>query len=255
MQAVLRSQRMAAIPTNEYVVCKNERPDQYLAGSTDPRIDFRHDINLSTTGGGTLMQFENKFAQGDLFRSASQICDIYLVPLPNPSSNGTPAIGTGFGGGGNSVDADAYNWWDNNGNTPLVTDQYTDTSQLASPGPALTGFKLTGDNSREAPYTNIYSLLTTKSNSYTIHLRVQSLQQTNLPGRDYTRWSDPAAGGTDIITGEYRGSAEIERYLDSSDPNLSGPSAIDFATQSLGTNVTLSPYYKYRVTAVNQFAP
>ncbi len=47
---------------------------------------------------------------------------------------------------------------------------------------------LTGDNVRERPYTNLYSLLTTKSNTYTVHYRVQSLKQT--PGGDYSTWRE-----------------------------------------------------------------
>jgi uncharacterized protein (TIGR02600 family) len=247
MEAVLRSQRMAAIPTNENIFHKAQYPQNGITGANDPRFDFRHDINLSPSNGGTLMQFETKFDSGDIFRSASQICDIYLVPLPNAAFPNLPANGFGTRDNPASVDTAAYQWW--NKTTLTSNSNTTDTNVANSLFGSLSGFKLTGDNLREEPYANIYSLLTTKSNSYTVHMRVQSLKQT---GHDLTTWSDPASGGSGLITGEYRGSASIERYIDPSDPNLSS----DFATMALSnTSVSMSSLYKYRVTSTKQFAP
>jgi Tfp pilus assembly protein PilV len=261
MQAVLRTVRMGAVPSTYYGWAKQQEPEQTMTGLTDAREDFRFDLNLSTTNGGTLAQFENKFAGGDLFRSASQICDVYMVPIPSQWSlanqvfaSPDPAWSTthGWGAGGNSVDADAYNWWNN---TYVLIGPGQRQNNLAGQLPV--GFKLTGDNVREAPYTDIYSLLTTKSNTYTVHMRVQSLQQTNKPGRNFKTdsWSDPngTSGGTDVITGEYRGSATIERFLDPSDPNLAS-SNIAAAAQGDST-VSLSKYYRYRVVSTKQFAP
>jgi uncharacterized protein (TIGR02600 family) len=235
MKAVLRSVRMSAAPTNLYIWDKGQYPDRYLTGSSDPRIDFRRDLNLSNApgSGGTLVQFENKFDNGDLFRSASQICDVYLVPLPNKFIS-TPA--QGFGASGN-LDQDAYNWW----NTSAIP-------AGGIPG-SYVGYKATGDNSRELPYADIYSLLTTKSNSYTVHMRVQSLKQVSAS----TIWSDPASGGKDVILGEYRGSASIERYLDPSDTQLQNTDFMNSANSQAGT--TLSQFYRYRITSTRQFAP
>ena len=38
--------------------------------------DYRHPIDAATT----LLQTEDRFLDGDFFRSASEICELYLVP-------------------------------------------------------------------------------------------------------------------------------------------------------------------------------
>ena len=102
---------------------------------------------------------------------------------------------------------------------------------------------LTGDNLRELPYAQIYSRLTTRSNSYTVHVRAQVLQKLN----DHTNpavWRE----GTDRVLGEWRGSYEIERYLD---PNATAPTppAAD------GTpGAPLGPY-KFRIVSRRRFTP
>ena len=68
---------------------------------------------------------------------------------------------------------------------------------------------LTGDNLRELPYAQIYSRLTTRSNSYTVHIRAQVLQKRN-DGTNPAVWRE----GIDHVLGDWRGSYEIERYLD-----------------------------------------
>ena len=95
---------------------------------------------------------------------------------------------------------------------------------------------LTGDNLRELPYAQLYSRLTTKSNSYTVHMRVQVLQKLN----DH---SDPGVWreGTDRVLGDWRGSYEIERYLD---PVATVPAA----GQPLGP-------YNFRIVSARRFTP
>ena len=68
----------------------------------------------------------------------------------------------------------------------------------------------TGDNTRERPYTNLYAKLTTKSNTFTVHFRVQVLQKNKAPNVNYAQWSE----GVDQIVSDYRGSSLIERYID-----------------------------------------
>jgi uncharacterized protein (TIGR02600 family) len=96
--------------------------------------------------------------------------------------------------------------------------------------------RLTGDNLRELPYAQLYGRLTTRSNSYTVHVRVQVLQK--LP-RDPQQnvWKE----GTDVVLGEWRGSYEIERYLD---PAATAPAA----GQPLGP-------YRFRIVSSRRFAP
>ncbi len=60
----------------------------------------------------------------------------------------------------------------------------------------------TGDNMRERIYTTLYPRLTTKSNTYTVYFRVQSLKQTSKSAAAGT-WTE----GKDAVIGEYRGSA------------------------------------------------
>jgi uncharacterized protein (TIGR02600 family) len=96
-------------------------------------------------------------------------------------------------------------------------------------------YTLTGDNLREKPYADIYGRLTTKSNTYTVHVRAQSLQK--IKGSTANQWTE----GTDLVTSEYRGSYTLERFLD---PNLS----------SYDESLPLTAY-KFRVVDTKQFAP
>jgi len=102
---------------------------------------------------------------------------------------------------------------------------------------------LTGDNLRELPYAEIYSRLTTRSNSYTIHIRAQVLQKLN----DH---SNPAVWreGVDRVLGDWRGSYEIERYLD---PAATAPAPV----KPDGTpGQPLGPY-KIRIVSARRFTP
>ncbi len=104
---------------------------------------------------------------------------------------------------------------------------------------------LTGDNVREMPYTHLYPLLTTKSNIYTVHLRVQSLAKSKNAKVD--EWDETR----DQMASEYRGSSIIERYVDPDDPLLP-----DFAALSLDDpKGDLDQYYRARVIETKQFAP
>ncbi len=158
---------------------------------------WRKNLNLSETN-GTLRQFREKFAAGEIFRSASEICDVYLVPRGESwTSNATAAA-----------------FWNNHLNTP--------------------------DNLREKPYTNLYARLTTKSNTFTVHVRAQALQK--VPGTPADQWVE----GRDKVVAEERISTVVERYLDA-DSGLP-----DFATDA---NALLSDYYRMRVLSNKRFSP
>jgi uncharacterized protein (TIGR02600 family) len=92
-------------------------------------------LNLSETN-GSLRQFKEKFDAWDIFKSPSEICDIYLVP-------------------------EGYTW---TSNADADAAWYGDD------------FALVGDNVRERPYANLYPRLTTKSNTFTVHYTVQALK-------------------------------------------------------------------------------
>jgi uncharacterized protein (TIGR02600 family) len=156
----------------------------------------RFRINTSETD-GTLAYFKDRFNAGDIFRSASEICDIPLVPIGRTKAN-------------------MATYWDDK--------------------------RITGDNVRETPYNHLFPLFTTKSNTYTVHFRVQALKK--VPSTSATVWDETK----DKVVGEYRGSTTIERYIN---PNES--SIPDYASNPTANN--LERFYKWRVLNNRQFAP
>ena len=159
---------------------------------------WRRTLNLSETN-GTLRQFREKFATGEIFRSASEICDIYLTPSDQNWTSDTAA----------------QTFWGANLNT--------------------------ADNLREKPYANLYARLTTKSNTYTVHIRAQALQK--VPGTPADQWVE----GRDRVVAEERSSVIIERYIDVEDSSLP-----DFATNS---TALLSDHCRMRVLSTKRFNP
>jgi uncharacterized protein (TIGR02600 family) len=155
----------------------------------------------------TLKAFDQRLSAGRLFASATEICDLSLVPKGvNNSTNSA-----------NDPTFAAINtFWSNN--------------------------RMTSDKLRELPYNNIYPRLTTKSNTYTVHYRVQMLKK--LPGGDQTTWDE----SKDKVASELRGSTLIERFLD---PNATYP---DYAT-AFSTSASLETLYRFRVLQRSQFTP
>ena len=104
---------------------------------------------------------------------------------------------------------------------------------------------VTGENTREKPYTDLYARLTTKSNSYTVHLRVQVLKKSaSASPADDAVWKE----GTDQVVSEFRGATLLERYLDSS------ASMPDFAAIGSATS-SVDDFYKFRVISTKRFTP
>lgn len=106
----------------------------------------------------------------------------------------------------------------------------------------LDGHGLTGDNVRERPYADLYSRLTTKSNSYQVHYFVQALKKRG--GSAPALWENDK----DVVLGEERGSVVLERYLDTTNAALP-----DFASQP--QTGSLESYYKFRVGQASVFNP
>lgn len=202
VRAVLKSLQMMAIPQTE--------GDSYKYNKNGPTPTFRYYVNPDETT-GTLKGFEDRFDRGDIFRSASEICDISLVPKERVDGVAVPGSPTY-----DNMDI----WWND--------------------------YKLTGDNVREGPYGHIYPRLTTKSNTFTVHVMAQSINKAvSTPANEFVE-------GKDQITGEFRGSFLIERYLD---PNAD--SLIDAngnPTSELDPNGMVGPY-KFRVVNSKKFAP
>ncbi|HSH95256.1 MAG TPA: Verru_Chthon cassette protein A, partial [Roseimicrobium sp.] len=145
------------------------------------------------------------------FKSASQICERYFYSQDSVPMN--------YAGSPTAEDTSMALWWKSNGD-------------------------LTGDNEREKPYVDLYPRVTTKSNTYTVHVKVQTLRQT--PGHP-TQWLE----GKDAVLGEYRGSATIERYIDPADPRFN-PSNIPSYNPDLKS---LEPLYRFRTVYTKKFTP
>ena len=113
---------------------------------------------------------------------------------------------------------------------------------------------LTGDNLRERPYSDLVPRLTTKSNSFTVHVRAQVLRAPRgTSDADFRIWREKP----ESVTSEYRGETSIERYLDPADRRFDRTNAqtkqnadfIDVDKQSLETA------YRFRVVSSKRFAP
>lgn len=200
IRAVLKNEKVISIADNQ--------ADRYKVSwtSSPAQAGIRFPVNLDETLKGFTARFNS---DKDIFRSASEICEIPIVPVDPASSNDTYST------------MPAY--WN------------------ASSG----GHRLTGDNSKERIYATVYPRLTTKSNTFTIHYRAQSLKKVN--GGTATVWDE----AKDKVTGEYRGSQTIERYIDPNDdeiPDYANPADPD-------KNRPISDFYKTRILQAKQFAP
>jgi uncharacterized protein (TIGR02600 family) len=102
--------------------------------------------------------------------------------------------------------------------------------------------RLTGDNSRERPYTTLYPRLTTRSNTFTIHYRVQALRQA--AGSDAGVWTE----GRDRVVAEQRGSETIEKFIDPAESGLP-----DYAANPDARPV--SDFQRTRVLGARRFSP
>ncbi|MEZ0298733.1 MAG: Verru_Chthon cassette protein A [Candidatus Methylacidiphilales bacterium] len=202
LRAVLKAEKLLSIPDANASLYKTTASPEYA-----PAASFATTVNRQPLDAdATLLQFRQRFAANDIFRSASEICSIDLVPADAPAA--TRAAPTR-----NNMDS----YW--------------------------ASHKLTGDNTREKPYANIYPRLTTKSNTFTIYTRAQTLKKVKGSTQDI--WTE----GKDVITGEYRGSQTMERYIDPNDPSIE-----DYANTAT-THTPISTHYKTRVIASKHFAP
>jgi uncharacterized protein (TIGR02600 family) len=103
-------------------------------------------------------------------------------------------------------------------------------------------YPLTADNGRERPYAHIYPRATTKSNVFTVYVRAQSIKKS--PNSDADKFDDEK----DRVTGEYRGSSTIERFLDPNDPAIQ-------RYDPLRNKEGLDKYYRFRVLNTKRFNP
>jgi uncharacterized protein (TIGR02600 family) len=215
------------------------------------QVPARYPIDLDTT----ITQFDAKFKNYDVFRSASQICEAFLVPMDIPNLLGANTFSAAAVPGLNYEKiTPAGNYalptsiGDTTGVANFARDWYVPVTSTATASP----FAMVGDNLREQPYAHLYGKLTTKSNTFTVYYRVQALK--NPPSVDPAKWSEPQGA----VTGEYRGSTTIERFIDPNEKTVAGVAAIPDAVSEVkaGTAPTsLEKYYKWRVVENHQFAP
>ncbi len=150
------------------------------------------------------------------FRSASQICEVDL--LLDKTDTGTDIIG--------NLDrpTDRRTFWEAN--------------------------SMTGDNQRERPYSHIYPRLTTKSNVYTVHVWSQSVSKNpSSKGEEWKTFNEDR----DRITGEYRGSTTVERYLAPNDPAINGSTPYDAVNAASTDKMGLDKYYRFRIVNTKRF--
>ena len=173
-------------------LARDYKSHDYVKGL--PNAKTRYKINIADT----LNRFDTDvFDTGNIFRSASQICEMWLVPEGRTAGN---------------VEA----FW----NDKL----------------------LTSDTAREAPYDHLYSRVTTKSNTFTVHWRAQILKK--VPGTAVAVWDE----SKDRVMSELRGSTLIERFID--------PNATDIPDYATVANAEpLTNFYKWRVVSENYFQP
>lgn len=100
--------------------------------------------------------------------------------------------------------------------------------------------RLTGENMKERPYAVLYPRLTTKSNVFNVHYRVQSLKKK--PDSNPEIWDETK----DHVIAEFRGNTLIERFIDM---NRAG-GIPDYATTP---NASAEGLYRFRILSSKEF--
>ena len=131
---------------------------------------------------------------------------------------------------------------------PLVPTNAPSSPTYSSMSSWWGSYRGTGDNSKERSYARIFPKLTTKSNTYTVHYRVEVLKK-NPSSSSQSTWAD----GTDKVISTYRGSTTIERYVNPRDSGLPDYASIT-PLPPTGSNA-LPNFYKFRILGERQFNP
>ena len=209
VQAVLKTGGVTALSSlaSGYTTGKYQKADNYLGNCAEATIPVKDQSPFPVNLDETLKGFDGRLTNNAaLFRTASEICELPIVPVAANATYASMANGS---------------WW--------------------------TNWQYTGDNTKEATYNDIYPRLTTRSNTYTVHYRVQVVKQVTggrLEPSDWQTWDE----SKDKVASELRGSTLIERYLD---PNATYP---DYAT-AFDTSPSLENYYRFRVLQRSDFTP
>jgi uncharacterized protein (TIGR02600 family) len=222
LRGVLYPEKITAVPTsNAYLFTLNPNGINGVDmwGGTNLFFNYRYNIDRDAT----MTLFEDRFSTNGVFLTASQICEMPLVPKPEDvsASGFVPAsrspFQTALATNATAATVTTYvnNFWAN--------------TTLGGAG--------TADNLRERPYTVIYPRVTVKSNTFQIHMKVQAIQKSPRTAANKMEQGD-------AIVATYQGSSIVERYLDTT-----------LATfDPTDPNAQLGPY-RFRVVNSKQFNP
>ena len=231
LRAALHSLRVTAIPSAFTDKNGSATELSYKGVNNDENLRCLVDRDETLKG---FDAFFSQFGPGKtatgFFKTASQVCEMFLYPKGQPvSSKGAVRGAVTFTPGDTNIKA----WW----------------AQCA----------VTGDNVREKPYSDLYSRVTTKSNTYTVHYRVQSLRQQPFNGDPnsaaantyYKTWDE----SRDKVLSEYRGHTTIERYLDPRDSRFTFATTTPAAPEINPETQSLESAYRFRVIYNKRFSP
>jgi hypothetical protein len=216
LRGVLYPEKITAVPTsNAYLFKLN--PDG--VNSSDATFNYRYNIDRDAT----MTLFEDRFSTNGVFLTASQICEMPLVPKPEdvsasglvPASRSPFQTALATNATAATVTTYVNNFWAN--------------TTLGGAG--------TADNLRERPYTVIYPRVTVKSNTFQIHMKVQAIQKSPRTAANKMEQGD-------AIVATYQGSSIVERYLDTTQATF----------DPTDPNAQLGPY-RFRVVNSKQFNP
>lgn len=245
MHALMKGEFMTTIPTNADVNLAKTYETSATAAMWGGEGDRMQDENLNRKYWHrpidvtkTLYQFDTKFNNGTpsanhtaaryrgLFRSASQICEMHLIP----------DVSRGASAGGEQL-----------GSVASIVQTTSGTSLQSTMDQFWQNHSATGDNTRERPYANLYARITTRSNVFRVHMRAQIVKKTRSGSPDVFDATK------DAVLGEYRGSTLIERYIDPSDTSNPIP---DYGASTNPLNLApLETFYKFRTLESKRFSP
>jgi uncharacterized protein (TIGR02600 family) len=237
LHGVLKGILMRGVPNEDAVRYKS--PAAQTAGVQFPPVSFWDESKAANPANNnkywhrlvdpaeTLKQLSERFNFSDaalpdrrkgLLRSASQVCELHMIPKNITGAQTVPSMT-----GSAARNAQMGLYWQN--------------------------LSLTGDNTREEPYNNIYPKLTTRSNTFRVHVRTQVIKKA--------RSGDPTMidKAKDKAISEYRGSYLIERYIDPTDTAAASQLKDYAAGGDPFSQPTLDSYYRFRVLETKRFSP
>ncbi|MEY5010214.1 MAG: Verru Chthon cassette protein [Verrucomicrobiota bacterium] len=243
IRAALQSVRITAVPASDVHTYKTDIGGRPARRGENGRTFENYRLLLDRDQ--TVQDLDLKFGQYSpnapergFFKSATQICEQFLYPSQQSLPRGVtaPTASTNPNAGRESREAAIRQFWDQYG-------------------------QLTGDNMREKPYSDLYPRLTTKSNTFTVHLKVQTLKKRPFAGgKNASTFYEEWVEGKDQVLSEYRGSVLIERYINPQDRRFdrNDPDTVakrDYINVDDVTGTSLESAYKFRVLGVKRFLP